>query len=115
VLCDPPYGQRLGNIEFAQSDRHQRFRYGLPGRTSSDVAFLQHAIACGAHTLLGGRPRIIEAEEKGNRGSIPQQQLISILRTYIESQGEDPSLAANLFKIVRHARTADQSAARDSP
>jgi hypothetical protein len=39
-----------------------------------------------------------EAEEKGTRGSIPQQQLISLLRTYLESQGEDPSLAALLFK-----------------
>ncbi len=46
VLCDPPYGQRLGSTEFAQTDPYRRFQYGLPGRTSSDVAFLQHALAC---------------------------------------------------------------------
>jgi type I restriction-modification system DNA methylase subunit len=46
VLCDPPYGQRLGSAEFAQRDEYRRFQHGLPGRTSSDVAFLQHALAC---------------------------------------------------------------------
>lgn len=45
LLCDPPYGQRLGNNDFARHDPHGRFRYGPPGRTSSDMAFLQHALA----------------------------------------------------------------------
>ena len=46
VLCDPPYGQRLANNDFAQSDRYGRFRHGPPGRTSSEMAFFQHAVAC---------------------------------------------------------------------
>jgi DNA-binding CsgD family transcriptional regulator/SAM-dependent methyltransferase len=46
VLCDPPYGQRLANVEFARHDRYKRFQYGKPGKGSSDLAFLQHCIAC---------------------------------------------------------------------
>lgn len=46
VLCDPPYGQRFGDIHFAEFDPYRRFVYGRPGRTSGDLAFVQHAIAC---------------------------------------------------------------------
>ena len=43
VLCNPPVGQRR---EFAPSDPYGRFKHGQPGRTSTDIAFLQHATAC---------------------------------------------------------------------
>lgn len=46
VLCDPPYGQRFGDTHFAEFDPYRRFVYGRPGRTSGDMAFVQHAIAC---------------------------------------------------------------------
>lgn len=46
VVCDPPYGQRFGDVQFAESDPYRRFVYGRPGRTSGDMAFIQHAIAC---------------------------------------------------------------------
>jgi type I restriction enzyme M protein len=46
VLCDPPYGQRFGDIQFAESDQYRRFVYGLPGRTSGDMTFIQHTFAC---------------------------------------------------------------------
>jgi hypothetical protein len=39
-----------------------------------------------------------EAEEKGNRGSIQQQRLVSLLRDYLEWQGNDPAIAGSLFK-----------------
>jgi hypothetical protein len=65
VLCDPPYGQRLGSAEFAHFDYHERFPFGAPGRASSDVAFLQHAISC---TAPNGRALVLIAHGPLFRG-----------------------------------------------
>ena len=65
VLCDPPYGQRLANIEFADHDRYKRFGHGKPGKGSSDLAFLQHCIAC---LKPGGRAIVLTAHGPLFRG-----------------------------------------------
>ncbi len=45
VLCHPPVGQRLSDLSFIDQDRLGRFPFGRVGRTGSEFAFVQHALA----------------------------------------------------------------------
>jgi type I restriction enzyme M protein len=84
VLCDPPYGQRLANNDFAESDPYGRFRHGRPGRTSSEVAFLQHAVACLNETgraviLLAHGPLFRGGGDAVVRANIIKEDLIEMV------------------------------------
>ncbi|MCE0493123.1 N-6 DNA methylase [Vibrio salinus] len=45
VLANPPYSMRMNEQESLYHDEYNRFRYGLPPKNYSDLAFLQHIIA----------------------------------------------------------------------
>lgn len=81
VFCDPPYGQRLSNIDFLYSDHNDRFRHGKPSRASSDMAFLQHAIAClrsggRALTLIAHGPLYRSGGDGDIRANMIREDLI---------------------------------------
>jgi type I restriction enzyme M protein len=81
VFCDPPYGQKLANIDFYQHDAFKRFRYGPPDRTSGEVAFLQHVIAClkpngRAIALLSHGPLFRAGNDAAVRKALVSENLI---------------------------------------
>lgn len=45
ILGVCPWGISDWGVEFAESDRYNRFRYGIPPRTRSEFAYLEHMIA----------------------------------------------------------------------
>lgn len=45
ILGVCPWGMSDWGIEFAETDRYNRFRYGIPPRTRSEFAYLEHMIA----------------------------------------------------------------------
>jgi type I restriction enzyme M protein len=45
VIANPPFSLDDWGREFAETDPHGRFRYGIPPKTKGDLAFIQHMIA----------------------------------------------------------------------
>ena len=64
VLCAPPYGDReWGNEELAYDSR---WMFGLPAKSESELAWLQH---CVAHLADGGRAVLLMPPATAERGS----------------------------------------------
>lgn len=53
VLCHPPFGLKLTNLDAYYLDNLGRFRFGIPPKNSADLAFLQHVIASLNDTGIG--------------------------------------------------------------
>lgn len=45
VLSDPPFGMRNWGHEISEIDSYHRFRYGIPPRSTGELAFIQHILA----------------------------------------------------------------------
>ncbi|MEU8520513.1 N-6 DNA methylase [Streptomyces sp. NBC_01216] len=64
VVCNPPYGDRdWGHDELAYDPR---WAYGVPGRSESELAWVQH---CLAHLVPGGRAVLILPPATASRAS----------------------------------------------
>lgn len=64
VLCAPPYGDRgWGHEELAYDSR---WEFGLPAKSESELAWLQH---CVAHLAEGGRAVLLMPPATAERGS----------------------------------------------
>ncbi|CAL9541020.1 hypothetical protein SUDANB120_04246 [Streptomyces sp. enrichment culture] len=64
VVCNPPYGDRdWGHDELAYDPR---WAYGLPGRSESELAWVQH---CLAHLVPGGRAVLLLPPATASRPS----------------------------------------------
>ncbi|WP_433340627.1 N-6 DNA methylase [Streptomyces sp. CA-253872] len=64
VLCNPPYGDRdWGQEELAYDSR---WAYGVPGRSESELAWVQH---CLAHLAPGGRAVLVLPPATASRPS----------------------------------------------
>lgn len=46
VVSVPPFGKQKWGHEIANMDKYNRFRYGIPPKSTGDMAYLQHTIAC---------------------------------------------------------------------
>lgn len=64
VLCNPPFNQRDWGAEELAYD--ERWAYGVPPRSESELAWLQH---CLAHTRPGGRTVILMPPAAASRPS----------------------------------------------
>lgn len=56
VIANPPFSLDDWGQEFAETDPHGRFRYGLPPKTKGDFAFVQHMIATAS---VSGRVAVV--------------------------------------------------------
>ncbi|CCH17806.1 N-6 DNA methylase [Micromonospora lupini] len=75
VLCAPPYGDReWGHDELAYD---ARWEFGLPAKSESELAWLQH---CFAHLAEGGRAVLLMPPATAERGS-GRRLRAEILRT----------------------------------
>ncbi|WP_028650221.1 N-6 DNA methylase [Nocardioides halotolerans] len=52
IVCEPPFGQRLDHAELSDP----RWVYGMPPRNSTELAWVQHAVA---HLAPGGRAFVV--------------------------------------------------------
>lgn len=61
IVCEPPFGQRLEQVELSDV----RWVHGMPPRNSSELAWVQHALA---HLADGGRAFVVTTMGALTRG-----------------------------------------------
>jgi len=69
ILSDPPFGLTGWAREEAEADQYGRFKYGLPGKTAGDMAFLLHIISS---MKENGKAGIVVTNGLLSRGGVEQ-------------------------------------------
>ena len=90
VVCEPPFGQRLEQVELSDP----RWVHGMPPRNSSELAWIQHAVA---HLAPGGRAFVVTT-----MGALTRSGTEAAIRRSLVESGRIDAIIGLPGKLLPH-------------